>query len=292
MSSTTGSQGGYTIPTLTEPQLEQALLAFGGVASFLQQMPTSTGEQINWPLNNDTTNMGAEIAENVAQTEQDLAVGTGPLTVGLHKTGSVLVPRTLLRDSVVDLAAIVVAALATRRARLMSDRIINGSQNGSTAFASLLSSATVGATTASPTAISLPDISEIFGAVDPGYADGGKFVMHRSTQIYLACLRNGLGAPIFPLDADGMLTKIFGKDIVPDQSMPTVAANAPAAAQKLVVFGDLKKYILRLVGSLEVMRLEERYAEYNQIGFMGWWSGGGQLLDAGTHPIQVLQQHA
>ena len=289
--SVVGSQGGYTIPTLTAPIITQAELAFGGVIPFLDLMGTTSGEQINWPLGNDTANMGAEIAENLPAGEQDAVLGTVPLTTTLFTTGMIQIPRTLIRDSVVDIADYVVKLLAVRRARRLAYSVINGTQ-ASTAFASLLNSVNVGATTAAPNAIGLTDMSEIFGAVDPGYALNGRFTMHRNTQIYLACLRNALGAPIFPLDSDGMLTKIFGKDIVPDQGMPAVAANTPAAGQKLALFGDLKSYIYRPVGQMEVMRLEERYAEYNQIAFLGFYSAGGQYVDAGTHPIQALQQHA
>jgi HK97 family phage major capsid protein len=291
MSSGTGSQGGYTIPVLTQPLITQAELAFGGVIPFLDPMPTTSGETINWPLGNDTTNMGSEIAENVAASEQDAVLGTVPLTTTLFTTSLIQIPRTLLRDSVVDMADYIVKLMAIRRARRLAYSVINGT-SATSAFASLLNGATVGATSASPTALTLPDLSEIFGNVDPGYALNGRFTMHRNTRIYLACLRNSLGAPIFPLDQDGMLTKIFGKDIVDDQGMPAVAANAPAAGQKLILFGDLKSYIYRPVGTMEVMRLEERYAELNQVAFVGFYSAGGQFLDAGTHPIQLLQQHA
>ena len=244
MGSAQGSQGGFTIPTLTQPLITQAELAFGGVIPFLDQMPTTSGEQINWPLGNDTANMGNEIAENAAAAEQDAVLGTVSLTTSIFTTGMVQIPRTLLRDSAVDMADYIVKLLAVRRARRLAYSVINGTQT-TAAFTSLLNSVTLGATTAAPNAIALPDLSELFGGVDPGYALNGTFVMHRNTRIYLACLRNGLGAPIFPLDVDGMLTKIFGKTIVDDQGMPSVAANAPAAAQKLILFGDLKSYIYR-----------------------------------------------
>ncbi len=290
MNSTTGANGGYTIPTVTHPILTQAELAYGGVIPYLQSQETSTGELINWPLNNDTANLGRELAENVPAQETDLTIGTTPLSSGLFSTDMVNIPRTLLRDSVVDLQTIIVTALAIRRARLLASKVINGSNTGS--FTSLLTGATVGATSAAPAAVGLTDLSLLFGAVDPAYALNGKFVMHRSMQIYLATLRNDLGAPIFPLDENQMLTKIFGCQIVVDQGMPAVVANTPVAGTKYILYGDLKSYIFRPVGSMEVMRLDERYAEYNQVAFMGWYSAGGALIDAGTHPVQVLQQHA
>lgn len=284
MNSTTGANGGYAIPVATNPDLERALLTFGGVAPYLDQLPTNSGEQINWPLNNDTANAGREIGENTDATNTDPTLATKALTVGLFSTDLVLVPRTLIQDSAFDLASKITAILGERRARLLSSKIINGSTG--TSFDSLIGAATSAATTAGPTAVTLGEISTLFGSVDPGYAATGKFVMNRGTQLYLSQQRTN-GLPVFPLDPTGLVTKIYGADVVIDQNMPALAAT-----NKAILFGELKKYILRLVGQMEVMRLEERYATANQVAFLGFWRGGGSLIDAGTHPIQVLTQHA
>lgn len=284
MNSTTGANGGYAIPVLTNPDLERAILTFGGVAPYLDQLTTDSGEQINWPMNNDTANSGREISENTDATETDITLSTAALTVGLFSTDSVLIPRTLLQDSAFDLASRVTAILGERQARLLSSKIIGGSTGSS--FDSLVSTATVGSTSASPTAIGLTDISTLVGAVDPGYAKDGKFVMNRATQLYLSVQRTN-GLPVFPLDANGLVSKLFGQDIVIDQNMASIGAT-----NITVLFGNLKKYILRKVGTMEVMRLDERYATANQVAFLGFWRAGGKLIDAGTHPIQALKQHA
>ena len=44
----------------------------------------------------------------------------------------------------------------------------------------------------------------------------------------------------------------------------------PAASAKSVIFGPLGKYMIRQVRSLAVLRLEERYADYGQVGFLGF----------------------
>lgn len=268
------------------PELEQALLSFGGVIPYLGDFATSTGEQINLPTVNDTNNMGNEIGENQPATEQTIPFGTVASTVGLFTTGYVLAPRTLLRDSAVDLATRIGSLLGERRARLLSKVAINGTQTNQT-FDSLVGTATVGATSATAGDIGLPDLTALFGSVDVGYAVDGDFVMERSTQLYLSTLRNGLGAPIFPLDNTGFLTTIFGRPIRVDLNMPVKAPGS-----KSVLFGNLKKYYYRPVGTMEVQRLEERFAEFNQVAFLGFYSAGGKLVDAGTHPIKALQQKA
>ena len=40
------------------------------------------------------------------------------------------------------------------------------------------------------------------------------------------------------------------------------------------------------------MRLNERYADYGQVAFIGFARYDGNLVDAGTHPVNYLQQAA
>ena len=42
---------------------------------------------------------------------------------------------------------------------------------------------------------------------------------------------------------------------------------------------------------MTVRRLVELYAETDQVGFIGFERVDSNLLDAGTHPLNVLVQH-
>lgn len=80
---------------------------------------------------------------------------------------------------------------------------------------------------------------------------------------------------------------INGYRYVINQSMPQIAAS-----NVTVAFGDLKKFIVRKVKDLTVMKLVERYAELGQVGFVSFARVDSNLIDAGTHPVNVLQQHS
>jgi predicted phage gp36 major capsid-like protein len=67
-------------------------------------------------------------------------------------------------------------------------------------------------------------------------------------------------------------------------------AMAPSA--KAVAFGDFSKYFIRRITGARVLRLVEKYADYNQIGFVAFQRWDGALIDPGTHPIKYLQLHA
>ena len=47
-------------------------------------------------------------------------------------------------------------------------------------------------------------------------------------------------------------------------------------------------YQIRRVKELSVLRLEERFADYGQVAFLGFARYDGALLDAGTHPVKYL----
>lgn len=64
------------------------------------------------------------------------------------------------------------------------------------------------------------------------------------------------------------------------------------ASNKTVLFGQLKKYKIRRVKELSVVKLVERFADYGQIALLGFARYDGNLLDAGTHPVKYLVQHS
>jgi HK97 family phage major capsid protein len=96
------------------------------------------------------------------------------------------------------------------------------------------------------------------------------------------------GRPLWaPGIAAGEPDRINGYEYVINQSMPQIAAS-----NVTVAFGDLKKFVARRVKDLSVMKLVERYAENGQVGFVSFARLDSNLLDAGTHPVNVLQQHS
>ena len=62
-----------------------------------------------------------------------------------------------------------------------------------------------------------------------------------------------------------------------------------ASGKKTILTGALDKYKIREVGTMRLRRLEERYAELDQIAYIGFMEWDGNMLDAGTHPIKFLQ---
>jgi HK97 family phage major capsid protein len=69
-------------------------------------------------------------------------------------------------------------------------------------------------------------------------------------------------------------------------------ASSLAASADVLLFGNLTKYIIRDTGKIRVRKLIERFAEFDQSGFIAFMSTDGGLQDAGTHPVKKLQMAA
>jgi len=57
---------------------------------------------------------------------------------------------------------------------------------------------------------------------------------------------------------------------------------------KPVLFGKLDKYIIRSVKELSILRLNERFADFGQVAFLGFGRYDGNLIDAGTNPVKYI----
>jgi HK97 family phage major capsid protein len=56
----------------------------------------------------------------------------------------------------------------------------------------------------------------------------------------------------------------------------------------LILYGDFSKYVVRDVREVRLLRLNELYAQTDQVGFVSFMRTDGNLLDAGTKPVKWL----
>ena len=109
-------------------------------------------------------------------------------------------------------------------------------------------------------------------------------MMHDTTFKLVRKLVDDQNRPIFMSDLSATSPgTLFGVPVVINQDVATVAASA-----KAIYYGDFSKYLIRDVQDFTLLRLEERYADYHQVGFVGFSRHDGRILDAGTDPIKHL----
>jgi HK97 family phage major capsid protein len=146
--------------------------------------------------------------------------------------------------------------------------------------------ATVGKTgaTGQTTTVILNDLIDLVHSVDPAYrvGEGVAWMMSDSALGTVRKLRDdsggaGVGRPVIePSVQGGLPDSLFGFPIVVNQDMPVMAANA-----KSILFGNFRQYyVIRDALDFSVKRLDERYADLLQVGFLGWQRSDALVQDA------------
>lgn len=72
----------------------------------------------------------------------------------------------------------------------------------------------------------------------------------------------------------------MGWDVIINQSLPNPTAGVFTANSLPILFGDFKRaYLLRVAGSPFIKRLDERYMDTLETGFIGFVRVGGVALN-------------
>ena len=106
------------------------------------------------------------------------------------------------------------------------------------------------------------------------YRQNGKWAFNSTTEAVIRKLKDGEGRYLWqPSVIVGSPNMLLGKAIVNPESMPDIGAGTFP-----IVFGDFKAgYKIRDRKGMTVQRLVERYAEYDQTGFIIKKRVGGQV---------------
>lgn len=269
----TQSEGGYLVPTRLASEIIVSMKAYGPMMDpgFVRVISSASGESVNWPTFDNTANKCVAIAENAQASDANVAFGSKPLNVSKYKAGVIKIPTELLQDASFDVSGIVNSAIAEQFGRGLNEVLTTGT-NG------IATLAAVGKTAASATALTAEDLIDLVHSVDRAYRVGGTFQFNDDVMRAARKLKDSTGQFLWqPGLQAGEAGSLLGYrfEINPDMA-------SPAAAAKVALFGQHGRYINRQVGGLEIKRLVERYADYDQVGFVSFWRVGGNLMDAGA----------
>jgi len=286
MSTTTGSEGGFTVDSQVASEVLDALKAFGGMRAVATVIQTSGIGAMSFPTSNGTSEEGEIIAENQTATDLDVTFGTIGLPVYKFSSKVVAVPFELLQDSSVDIEAFVRARLATRLGRITNRMFTVGT--GVSQPQGVVPAATVGVTAANSTsqvtAVTYASLVDLQHSVDPAYRAGGRavFMMNDTSVRNIRKVVDGQSRPIFVPGYEmnvpgGAPDTLLGSPIVVNQDMANMAASA-----RSILFGDFSHYHIRDVMAVEMFRFtDSAYTKKGQVGFLAWMRSGGNLVDVG-----------
>ena len=148
-------------------------------------------------------------------------------------------------------------------------------------------------TTGQTLTVTYDDLVDLLESVDEAYQLGGntKFMFNQTVRGLLRKLKDTAGRPIWTPGYEAGITAgapdlLLGKAVALNNDMPVPAANA-----KSIIYGDLKKYIIRDAMAVSLMRFDDSvYASKGQVGFLAFMRSGGNLMD--TAAVKYYQNSA
>lgn len=284
MSTSTTTEGGFTVATEYQKSLEVLMKEFGGMREAASVMQTGSGAQMNFPTADPTAEVGEIVGQNVAVALGETTFGNVTVDVYKYSSKKIALPFELVQDSFIDIEAYVQAILAMRLARIQNTHFTVGT--GSSQPFGVVAGSTSGktGTTGQTLSVIYDDLVDLEHSLDPAYRKrpGVGYMMNDASVKVLRKIKDSQARPIFVPGYEsgtpgGAPDRLLGRPIYVNQDVAVMAANA-----KSILFGDFKKYIVRQVMDLTLFRMTDSAFTLNgQVGFVGFMRCGGRLVDAG-----------
>jgi len=291
----TGAAGGYTVPQGFLRDLITRMKAYGAVRRVAKVITTDTGADTPIPTVDDTSVTGRLLSENTQLTATDVTFGTKTIKAYVYSSDLVLVSYQLMQDSAFDVQAELTDLLGTRLGRIMNAHFTTGSGSGQPQ--GVVTGGTVGVTGATgttttygtDTANAYSNLIDMVHAVDPAYRQGGncRWMGSDTALAKIRKLADGQNRPLWePSVQAGVPDMLLG---YPYETNPDMAV--PAASAKSLAFGDFAQgYLVRTVRDVQMVRLDERYADYLQVGFFAFSRADGLVRD--SYAYRLFQHSA
>lgn len=285
----TGTAGGYTVPPAFRDIIIEQLLYMASMRQWAEVINTETGATLPWPTVNDTGNEGAILGENTADTELDVVFGQADLGAYMYTSKIVRVSLQLLNDNAFNLDRWLATALAARIARIQNRHFTVGT--GTAQPDGIITSSLVGKTGAAAqlTTYIYDDLVDMTDSIDIAYTGSGNvgWMMSQAARKAVRKLKDTQNRPLWePSVQVGTPDLLLGYPIKLNNYVP-----APAASAKSLGFGDIRAaYVIRDVQDFQLMQMRERYAEFLQVGFLGFQRSDGTMQN--TSAFKVFQHAA
>lgn len=285
LSHTTDASGAYTIPEGFAGYIIEKLKFISEVNQFADTINTASGNPIPYPTNDDTGNVGEQLAENTEAAEQDTTFGVKTLGAYTFSTKYMRVPNQLIQDNAVNLENYIGNIFANRIARIENQRLTTG--NGSTQPEGYITGATQGVVTASTSVFTTSELLALEHSVDRAYRNkNAAFAMHDNLLLEIKQL-SLTSDPVRPLWIPSLSTNapdtLLGYRYFVNNDM----ASASTTGAKCIAFGDFKNFLIRRVNGFSLQRLTELHALFNQTTFIGFSRMDSKVLQ--TVAIKYLE---
>ena len=278
----TDTEGGYLVPDTFEKKLITTLEEENVIRKHAHVFTTSSGSH-KIPVVS-TRGTAAWVDEEGQIPESDDAFGQQ--LIGAHKISTLIkVSEELLNDSAFDLENYFATEFARRIGNAEEAAFLTGNGSGKpTGILADIGGAEIGVTAASETAITADEIIDLFYSLKSPYRKKAIWVLNDRTIKAIRKLKDSNGQYLWqPALHEGEFDTILGKRIYTSPFAPEIGAGA-----KTIAFGDFSYYWIGDRQGVAFKRLNERYAETGQVGFLASKRVDAKLVL--PEAIKVLQQ--
>lgn len=262
---------GYGIPEVIQRGIEKFEKFYSDVESYARVINTPKGGKYHVTVSNTTSQEGEIIAENSQHNALDPVIDRVTLDDYTLSSKIVLVSLQSLHDvDSFDLEGFISEAFGERFGR--AKETLYTTANGSSTCTGFAYNVTTGQTAAGASALTYDDIVGLIHSVDPAYRRGPnvRLVFNDATFETIKLIKDTNGLPIFvPSREVGLTGDMAGTILGYPYSINQALANVGTTNDSMV-FGDFSKFYIRKVNQMGMMRLVERYADYLQVGFLGF----------------------
>ena len=279
--------GGFLVPENWSDFVSVTELFKSDIEQVATVIRTANGQAFNLPANNDTTVVAAILGEATAVTRSDMTFTNVKFDPFTYSSGLVQVSNQLMSDNAFDLSSFVGGQLANRLKRGINAGLTTGADT--TAPQGIVVGSDQGKLLTSNSAITLSEVMDLFYSVDASYrnAPNAGWMMNSSTAKAIRIL-GFAQTNDFPSYVPGMSVgepdMLFGKPVYINEDMASIGADA-----KVILFGDLSQYYIHEAGGVQILRLNERFADELSTGFIGYRRVDGNVLQSSAikHLIQA-----
>ena len=263
---TTSGKGMETIPEGFLYELERKMLAFGGPRSVCRILRTASGNALPMPTVDDTSNSGELLAEaTTIGTSVDPTFAAVTLNAYKYSSKAILVSAELLEDSAFNLGAEIGSLLGERLGRIMATHDTTGT--GSSQPNGIVTASTAGVTAVGTTSFTADEVISLQHKIDPAYRANPSvgWMMNDLVLAFIRKLKDANGMYLWqPGLQAGVPDRLLGSPIAINQAM----SGAMTTGTKPLIYADFSKFVIRDVAQLRFYRLEERYRDTDQTGFV------------------------
>lgn len=295
MSTTTTTEGGFTVATEYNKAVERAMKAYGGMLEAADVINTASGATMNFPTNDATSEVGAIIAQNTTVGRTDTTFGNVSLDTYKYTSNDIAIPWELIQDSFIDIEQLIQDILAERLGRILNTHATVGTGTAQPRGVATAASLGKTGTTGQTLTVIYDDLVDLEHSVDPAYRrlPGVGFMMADSSLKVVRKLKDSQGRPIFVPGYEtgvpgGAPDTLLGRPIFINQDVAAMAANA-----RSILFGAFKKYKIRRVMDLTIFRMTDSvFTRAGQIGFVAFNRMGGNLVDVSGTTVKYYANSA